>query len=86
MTVWIIKAWKEQDKNPGDCNGETPLHYAATKGQFETCEMILKNVVNKNPANNFGETILHRAAFVAELSLHYISSIFIIWYFRYITT
>ena len=20
MTVWIIKAWKEQDKNPGDCN------------------------------------------------------------------
>ena len=51
-----------QDKNPKDNSGMTPLHYAARGGYLEICELILSNIEDKYPKNNIGETPLMLAA------------------------
>ena len=50
-----------EDKNPKIEYGYTPLHYAAEKGHFEICKLILQNADDKNPRNNFGRTPLELA-------------------------
>ena len=40
-------------------NGETPLHYAATK---EVAELLIANSANKSAKDDSGETHLHHAA------------------------
>ena len=37
------------NKNPGDNEGRTPLHYAAMAGHVNICECILDNIEDKNP-------------------------------------
>ena len=45
-----------EDKNPFDNGGWTPLHWAANFGHLDVCRLILQNVENKHPVNNVGET------------------------------
>ena len=40
----------------------TPLHWAAQKGHFDICHLILKNIQDKNPENIIGHTPLTLAA------------------------
>ena len=46
------------NKNPGDIDGDTPLHCAALQGHLNVCKLILENVIVKNPSNDKGETPL----------------------------
>ena len=41
--------------NPGNINGWTPLHDAASNGHFEICKLIMENIQDKNPCttNNY---------------------------------
>ena len=48
-------------KNPKDIHGMTPLHYAAMRGSFELCKLMLENIAMKNPVDNWGDTPLHYA-------------------------
>ena len=52
----------QSEMNPTDRRNNTPLHWAAVKGQLEVCKFIIANVDNKNPSNNYGRTPLHGAA------------------------
>ena len=40
------------DKNPKDCFGDTPFHYAATQGHLQFCELVIQWIDEKNPKNN----------------------------------
>ena len=42
--------------------GNTPLHHAARKGNFEAFLLIKEKVDDINPKNEHGNTSLHRAA------------------------
>ena len=42
--------------------GNTPLHHAARKGNFEAFLLIKEKVDDINPKNEHGNTPLHRAA------------------------
>ena len=42
-------------------DGLAPLHAAAEKGQYEICQLIISNVIEKNPAMSDGLTPLHIA-------------------------
>ena len=46
----------ENDKNPKDIAGVTPLHLAAEEGDLELCKLIVQNVTNKSPLSNKRET------------------------------
>ena len=35
------------NKNPGDINGRTPLHEAASQGHFNTCKYIVGKINDK---------------------------------------
>ena len=48
-------------------DGDTPLHFYATTGQFEECKSIINHVENKNPRNGDGYTPLHKAAYNGHL-------------------
>ena len=50
-----------QNKNPGNNDGDTPLHMAAIDGHLEVCRLILENVQDKNPCNISGATPLTHA-------------------------
>ena len=60
-----------EDKNPPDSQGNTPLHFAASKNflndrvtrqsYVEMCRLILDNVDNKHPINRQGKTPLDAA-------------------------
>ena len=51
------------DKNPKDnWQGATPLHSAASFGQFEISKLIVESVDEKNPKDQFLITPLHEAA------------------------
>ena len=52
---------KVKDRNPRDKFGKTPLHWAAMRGHFEMCKLILENVNDKSPADNYGKTPWHMA-------------------------
>jgi ankyrin repeat protein len=52
----------ETVKNPKDIEGNTPLHLAARKGNFEVFLLIKEKVEDINPKNAHGNTPLHRAA------------------------
>ena len=41
--------------------GDTPLHIAAKKGNFEICKLFLANIGHKNPENIVGCTPLYGA-------------------------
>ena len=57
--------------NPADNFGNTPLHMAASEGNFEIFELIFQNVNDKNPSNINGGTPLHRAASKGHLQTHH---------------
>ena len=40
----------------------TPLHWAAGKGQFEICKLIIEIAEEKNPADSSGFTPLYNAS------------------------
>ena len=46
----------ENDKNPKDIAGVTPLHLAADDGDLALCKLIVQNVINKSPLNINQET------------------------------
>jgi cytohesin len=54
----------EDDKNPADEQGFTPLYIAADRGHFELCKSILEteSVIDGNPRIYNGDTPLHSAA------------------------
>ena len=51
-----------ENKNPEDNSGWTPLHVAAQKGHLQVCMLIMDNLDNKNPGDDEGWTPLHWAA------------------------
>ena len=62
---------KNQNKNPGDLNGCTPLHDAAFKGDMEICEFIASFLPenDKNPGDKYKHTPLHRAASLGRFEI-----------------
>ena len=48
--------------NPKRSDGISPYYFAAEKGHFEICKLIIENVDDKNPANSYGFTPLWVAA------------------------
>ncbi|MDE5062959.1 ankyrin repeat domain-containing protein, partial [Wolbachia endosymbiont of Drosophila chauvacae] len=42
-------------------NGNTPLHFAAIMGNFDTARVLLKRKADVNAKNNRGMTALHYA-------------------------
>ena len=46
--------WNNNDGTAADNDGWTLLHYAAKKGHFKICKLIIENVDDKNPADNDG--------------------------------
>ena len=56
----MLSRRSNQDKNPGDDKGFTPLHVAAGGGKLETFKMIMNKA--DNPSDNNGWTPLHAAA------------------------
>ena len=53
---------KSEEKTPLTHDSETPLHFAAKKGQLDVCQFIIENSKDKNPKNTRGITPLHCAA------------------------
>ena len=60
----------QDSKNPRNHWGETPLHYAASKGHLKVCEYIVDKVEDKNPKDINGRTPLHYAAFNGYLQVY----------------
>ena len=60
--------YENLQKNLDDL-GRTPLHIAATRGEFTKCKSIIENVDNKNPADKYGYTPLHSAAMNGHLDI-----------------
>ncbi|KAF4458682.1 1-alkyl-2-acetylglycerophosphocholine esterase, partial [Fusarium albosuccineum] len=53
--------WEEAARNrinAGDCQGQTALHYAATRVQDEICEILLRNGANIDTRDHDGRTPL----------------------------
>ena len=61
---------KQDSKNPRNHWGETPLHYAASKGHLKVCEYIVDKVEVKNPKDINGSTPLHYAAINGYLQVY----------------
>ena len=55
------------DKNPRNNFGETPLHFAAMNGHLLVCKYIMEQVTDKNPRADYGRTPLHYAAMNGHL-------------------
>ena len=55
----IIKNAKYKDLALATKTGWTPLHYAAWKGHFEVCKLIIENTQNKNSDDIFAFSLLH---------------------------
>ena len=47
-----------KDKNPGDKQGNTPLHCAVQNKNEDICRLILNDVEFKSPLNRNGKTPL----------------------------
>ena len=60
-----------KDKEPKDCDGTTPLCYAADQGHFEVFKLIFPHAQDKNPMADsmFGLTLLHEAAIEGYLEI-----------------
>ena len=58
------------EKHPGDNEGWTPLHAAASSGHYDVCSVILDHVGYKNPRDNFGNTPLHTAALCGHVAVY----------------
>jgi hypothetical protein len=53
---------KADDKNPMDDNWDTPLHYAAKRGHYAICKLIIDaDIEDKNPRNKSNKTPLDLA-------------------------
>ena len=52
----------KRNPNPARKDRATPLYFAAQRGNFEICQLILNSVEDKNPATNKKVTPLHIAA------------------------
>ena len=57
------------EKNPQDMDGQTPLHYAAFLGKFDTFKLIFQSVDDKNPKDFDKTTPLHLASSEGHLSI-----------------
>jgi ankyrin repeat protein len=55
--------------NAKDTYGDSPLIYAAVKGNLDMCSCLLRNGAKVNQPNNFGETPLHKAVLLGNLHL-----------------
>ena len=84
ILIWVCREWESQnfvkillqvpniDVNFQDNNGDTALHLACGKDQFDTVELLLKHPsININSLNNRGETPLdecmNRASFFSRM-------------------
>ena len=47
--------------------GKTIIHFAASKGLFQVCELIIDTVQDKNPLGEYGVTPLHCAVLMVTL-------------------
>ena len=56
LSKFIIKNLENNDKNPKDDVGITPLHLAAEEGDLELCKLIVQNVTDKSPLTSKQET------------------------------
>lgn len=52
----------------GDCNGDTPIHYAAQSGRLDILRMLVKDMQYADRDNDRGETPLHYAAHSGHLA------------------
>ena len=57
------------EKNPRDCRGVTPLHLAADNGHLDIYKLIFENVDKKNPTSDDGNAPLHYAAIGGHLNV-----------------
>ena len=52
--------WKSIIQNYSNKSG--PLHSVTSRGYFDLCQVLIKNMTDKNPSNEYGMTPLHIAA------------------------
>ena len=53
--VFKIIMEQNEDKNPADKHGSTPLHVAAFSGHLDVCKVISEYVTDMNPFDNIGK-------------------------------
>ena len=62
VVVYQLIMDRNNNKNPSrGFMKKTPLHLAASTGNFEVCQLILQNIQDVNPKAYFGETPLEMA-------------------------
>ena len=52
----------EDNKNPTNKDGETPLHYASKYGHLDIVKYIMWNIEDKSPKTKYGTAPIHCAA------------------------
>ena len=58
----IVEAEVKNPKDSEDEEGRTCLHYAASKGHWQICKLIVDAIEDKHPKDSYGRTPLHSAA------------------------
>ena len=48
---------REEEKNPKDNGGWTPLHDIAVEGHLELCKLFMRHVSDMNPKDHKGKVI-----------------------------
>lgn len=60
---------KQSEINAQDKSGNTPLNYAVSQLNYDTCQLLLENGANVNLANNEGYTPLAKAVIFEDESI-----------------
>jgi len=55
--------------NHRNCNGQTSLHYAASKNHVEIARMLLENGADVNAQDKYGNSPLHRASALGHMNI-----------------
>ena len=56
-----------QNRNPGNDNGDTPLHHAANRGHLDVCKLIIESMQTENTGIIQVQTPTHSAAINGQI-------------------